>query len=69
MARCRTSSGGICLPGEMGHFEIPRQCSLFEAKYPRYVNFIECSVAKDLDHRLVMSDDHEVIAAQVACLF
>ena len=42
---------------------MPRQCPLFEAKYPRIVNFVECSVAKDLDQRLVISDDDKVIAA------
>ena len=40
-----------------------KQCSLFEAKCPRIVNFVECSVAKDLDQRLVIGDDDEIIAA------
>ena len=43
--------------------QIPRQCSLFQAKYPRIVNFVECSVANNLDQRLVIRDDDEVIAA------
>ena len=63
MARCNCISGGVCLPREMRHFEISRQCSLFEATYPRIVNFVECSVTKDLDQRLVISDNGEVIAA------
>ena len=63
MARCNCISGGVCLPREMRHFEIPRQCSLSEAKYPRIVNFVECSVTKDLDQRLMIRDNDEFIAA------
>ena len=48
---------------ETCHFEILRQCSLFEAKHPSIVNFVESSVAKDLDQRLVIRDDDEIIAA------
>ena len=56
-------SSSIRHPGEMSHFKMPRQCSLIDVKYPRIVNLVKCSVAKDLDHRLVISDDEEVIAA------
>ena len=63
MARCCIRSG-VCLPAEMRHFEIPGQCSLVEAKCQRIIYFVECTaIAKDLDQRLVISDDDEVIAA------
>ena len=47
----------------MRNLEMPKQCSLFEAKYPRIVNFDECSVAKDLNQRRMISDDANVVAA------
>ena len=59
MAICCISSG-VCLAGEMRHFKMPRECSSFEAKYPRNVNFVECSVAKDIDQKFVTTD--EIIA-------
>ena len=62
MTRCCINIG-VCLPGEMRDFKIPRQCSLFEAIYPRIVKFVDCSAAKDLDQRLVIRDDDEIIAA------
>ena len=62
MARCCISSG-VFLPGEMRDFNISRQCSLFEPKYPRIVNFVESSVAKDLEQRFVNRDGDEIIAA------
>ena len=52
-----------CLPGEVRDFKIPRQCSLLDAKYSGIVNFVECSVAKDLNQRRVISDDDEIMAA------
>ena len=58
MPRCCINSG-VCLSGEVRHFEITRYCSFFQDKYLRIVNF----VAKDLDERLVISDNNEVITA------
>ena len=47
----------------MQSYNTSTYCLSFEVKYPRIVNFVECSVAKDLVQRRVIRDDDEIITA------
>ena len=57
--------------GDMFHYKrslsslenASRRNTLCETKYPRIINFVECSVTTDIDHRLVIRDDADVNAA------